>query len=275
MWQINYIITITLKQNPAINCQVGQNTPVTCICVDRSLGVKEEFVLQQRFWGENPICYVIFTFILYFSILSPVLVCYMSVARLRVVVQPVASKFKEKSFVLKHICVSYICTSCSAVTLTLLMWGFGVAVPFKLCSPFVDPTNNVLVIKISTAFLSLLQPSVLVSLIAIHICLVSELQKSGQKVQKSKSQSIASIVVQVIVLTFGSTFCWIPSNTIFSAAMFLRKYPLELVFWATVVISTVNPILYPLVFLVTSLKKHFAWSQDSTVAIHLTDLSGS
>ncbi len=39
MWQMNYIITITLKQNPAINCRVGRNTRVTHISVDRGLGV--------------------------------------------------------------------------------------------------------------------------------------------------------------------------------------------------------------------------------------------
>ena len=99
------------------------------------------FVLKEISWLSSIPCFIIFGTSLYFNILSPLLLSYMSFSRLMVVMSPLDSKFKESKFNL-HCVFSLFCWTLVLTTgITITVWTLYNNVPFSLCSPFVDPSN--------------------------------------------------------------------------------------------------------------------------------------
>ena len=111
--------------------------------------------------------------------------------------------------------------------------------------------------KFLTWLVSLIQLIVAMFIIIVHVLLIKGLEKSQQQIEgiTSKKQSIWKIAVQILLITPSNVICWVPSGIIFLTSTFLDKYPIEIIFWTKVSVTTLNSLINPIIFAWSTVKK--------------------
>ena len=219
----------------------------------------DDFALFEISWRSGPGCFFNFGVSVLFTFLYPILLCFLSYARLQVVENPVKTHFKREAFVLK--CLFGIVGGFAVISvgITVVAWMLtkDKGLPLFLCSPFVDPTNHFKIIEILTWSASVTTTACSVFILIIYVKLITELKASQQKVAGAKSETTPnrSLVVQVVIVTSSNLFCWVPTSVIYLTASFLERYPTSLLIWTSVAITPINSIINPLVFTSTTLRK--------------------
>ncbi len=110
----------------------------------------EIFAVYESEWKSGFLCFLACTVLLNFNLLSPVLHCFMSVERLMVVLHPMDTIFKKAKFILRCICLLSTMTFILSLSTNLTLRLYSLHVPFKLCSPFIDLTDSVVLFKVTT-----------------------------------------------------------------------------------------------------------------------------
>ena len=131
------------------------------------------------------------------------------------------------------------------ISLTVMVHRKG-RIPSNLCSPFIDPTDSLIEIKISTWLVKVFQWISLSFIIFMNIVLINHLKLSlavGIIASKIKS---GTITIQSILVTASNLICWLPSSIIYVTSLIVSKYSTELLIWTTVVITPINSIINPL-----------------------------
>ena len=103
---------------------------------------EDNFVIQESLWKSSFACFFLFSINLNFNILSPLLSIFISFSRLMVVIYPLNSNFKKRKFVLKCCILMYSFTATLVTSYIITFRHVYSSVPFRLCSPFIDPTNS-------------------------------------------------------------------------------------------------------------------------------------
>ncbi len=213
-------------------------------------------IIFEAKWRSSKTCFFLFELTLMYHIVSPALLCYLSVLRLMVVLHPLESKFKENSFVLKPMilimAIGFFISIC--VTTTTALWTE--IIPFSLCSPFFDPTHSYIILHINTWFVASLQLLSICFICCAYGKLILEVMESQEAVMKStsKQKSHTQLKLQLFFVIGFDMLTWIPSSTIHILSHFIGKFPTEIVLWTAVAISPVNSIVNPIVFVATTLK---------------------
>ena len=102
---------------------------------------RSTFALREDKWRSHPMCFLFCFLTLNLSLFSPCILSFMSICRLHVVTHPIISKLKQLKVVQKYIfCIFCVTTVLSSNLSYLTHYLYG-AVPFRLCSPFVDQTK--------------------------------------------------------------------------------------------------------------------------------------
>ena len=117
---------------------------------------QESITSYEIIWKRSFPCYLIFFIYLVFSINSPLLLLFISTARLRVVTAALKSKFKSRRFIVQCMVA---CTLCGILLSSSLVIGYTCVheqVPTTLCLPFIDPTDTFRFIKFITLITSIL-----------------------------------------------------------------------------------------------------------------------
>ncbi len=135
-------------------------------------------------------CFLNFGLCILYTFLYPALLCFLSFARLQVVAEPFSTDFKKMGFVLKCLFGISGAAVFISISLTLLAWIMtkDEGLPFFLCSPFIDPTNSLIMIDILTWFMSFGTTTASVLIFIIYMKLTTELRASQQKVARAKSE---------------------------------------------------------------------------------------
>ena len=226
------------------------------------LSYHENFVFYFDKWRSSTFCYIILQMFLNFNIISPVILCLLSVSRLMIVEHPVNTGFKESAFVGKRIAV--LATMCFVMSCLFCFFTWAIdakilhnELPMTLCSPFLDPGNKMIMVKITTWTVSLLQCVSIIGIITIYVKLVLSLQKSQENLKNATSatHSYVTTIVQFVVITGSNIICWIPSCAIFLFSTFSTNYPMDMLIWTTIAVNPVNSLINPAVFIVTSMRK--------------------
>lgn len=214
------------------------------------------FMFKQIELRSSPLCFTIFFTFLNYNILSPLLLILLSVTRLMVVKHPMTTRFKQTSFIQKLL--TYICVSSYLTTLVSVgtTWYFYGKVPHSLCSPFVDPSKSFVSVKITTIAVNVLQLLSPLSIICCYIKLLLEYEKSQKTFSQTsaKRTPVTSLLPQIVTFIVSNTLCLFPSGIIYFLGMTMDKYPLDMVVWTVVGVSSVNAIVYPVVFTINTVK---------------------
>ncbi len=228
----------------------------------KDLVLKGQFVFQEEAWKGSSLCYITFCIFFMFNLLSPVAASWLSISRYMVVKHPLDTKFKETNFVLRCIgCLLFSCifVSCIATVLTWILnfYVFNAIISSSLCSPFIDPFKHHVISSILTWILVLVQLFSMLLIIVFYTKLVLSLRKSQEKLQTamSKAHSNTALLVQLTLVTSSTFVCWIPCATVYLVSMFMREYPIMMIFWVTVTINPINSIVNPILFIVFAMRK--------------------
>ncbi len=240
------------------------------------------YVLNEHKWQSSFLCFLMYNIILLFCILSPTFLLILALCRYQVVKWPLEAKFKQKDFTSKLLsCVLFVMLVFSA-TGTVLVGQLVDQVSSSLCLPFLEITATSLCFKIATIFVAVFQSSMFGAIVSLYICLVQalDLQAKGRpRAATSNSENreyhTKSIIAQVVLLCVSNLVCWLPSNFVFLSVMNLKQFPIELVFWNTLLILPLNSMVNPCIFIYLMLRKpsktqegKAAMAYRKTVGIH-------
>ena len=211
------------------------------------------YAVNDVAWRSGPICFSAFGSFLSFTISSQILHVLMSTSRLMVVVSPIKTKFKSPNFIVK--CVFHIYTSVLLFTccFTFIIKYTEAILPFKLCFPFIDPTNSVNILHNITYLICISQLVCLLIICIQNTVLFKVFQHSEQTTNKSFSDMALK---RTLVMGTGSVvFCFFPTSILYIAFLMLPKYPINLISWTVVVIVPITALVYPSFFIAMNLKK--------------------
>ena len=154
--------------------------------VDFSL--KGTFSVTEHLWRSSFICLSFFTVILLFTILTQILLLFLSASRLMIVIYPVDTKFKQVKFVTKILASACLISLFVSIFISSFYKSKEKYIPTTLCLPFIDPTAKVLMIKIITWFIVITQLVSSLSMLIMHVLLVANLKKADKYVRRSNSR---------------------------------------------------------------------------------------
>ena len=214
----------------------------------------ETFPLIEHIWRSSTFCFMAFFTFLLFSFLTQMLSIFLALSRLMITLKPLSTHFKYNSIVTKWIISMFVSCFILSLIATMHVKLTSGIIPFKLCFPFVDPTNSIISIKFLTWVTVITQTITLLALIILHLWLILHIN-SKKNLEKSKTKMNTSLAIQLIVMTVFNLLCWVSLNCIYVSVMHLKKYPVDLIIWSTIVILPLNAIFHPLLFFTVSLKK--------------------
>ncbi len=228
-------------------------------------------------WRSGIVCFVLFGMSLWYSVLSQSVLIFLSLSRLMVILEPIDSMFKRPSFVGKCIAGLSIFPPMVPVSFTLSIKLTSHKIPVTLCSPFVDPTSQEIVVRILVWLIFSTQLLSLTLIVVMHICLVHKNNQSQQALQQMSSKKTGSevaIVIQLFIISGSNLVCWMPLNITFVAITFLTHYPLEMTTWATVCFLPINAIVNPIVFAAVAIRKKIKEKKrKKALAKHTADVN--
>ena len=230
---------------------------------------QSDFVFRNVQWRSGAACFTVFGLSLNFALMSPLIICFLSLSRLMIVMNPIKTTFKETGIVVKEISCLLVFCSLLTVTVTTVTWITVKVIPISLCSPFVDPTHSVLIVQILACLVISVEMLAVNFILFVHQKLVLQLQKSQNMLHYSvaKARSKKSLEMQLLILTVSAILCWIPTCITYLVCMVMDQYPTNLVPWVMVAVTPVNSVVYPAVFVVNAarsvLKKKLRTDQQT------------
>ena len=174
-----------------------------------------------------------------------------------VVLHPIDSKFKRKHCVIR--CSLFgLCLSTTVVAGTsAFIWTFYSKLPFNLCYSFVDPNDELIVIKIVTFSIASAHFTGEIFVVISNILLVKEMKKSQERLKGATPVRLLSwtFYLQMLIFVLCCLITWIPSSIVFVVLMLLQKYPIEIIAWIISAVTPINAIVVPFLFLYQDLRK--------------------
>ena len=211
---------------------------------------EDNFVIQESLFKSSFACFFLLSINLNFNILSPLLSGLMSFSKFMVVIFPFDSNFKNQKLVLNCCILMYgfVATLVMAFTVTFRHLYSGV--PFRLCSPFINPIHSNVMLTIATCVVVILQFSVYFFEILFNSKIILELKNSVHQ-----KQNITSLVKQISILTVSKTLCWIPSGVFFLICLFTDEFSIIMVTWVVVTVTGIHSVTNSFIFIETSARK--------------------
>ncbi len=147
------------------------------------------FIIKEVQWRSSILCHMSFATVIFFSLMSPLLLCFLSLSRVMVVIHPLDTNFKDTKFVLKYL--TLFCAGCLflACGLTIIQWALNSFIPNNLCSPFIDPTDSVIIVEVLTWVVVTVQTASSLLILITYVVLVISLQKSQKVFSKRHPES--------------------------------------------------------------------------------------
>ena len=213
------------------------------------------FAVKQKEWRSGFTCFAAFGTQLWFTLLSQIVLLFLSLSRLIVVINPLTSKLKRTKL------ITQISTSIFIVTFSFVGFISKInkmpQIHNNLCLPFVDPTMSSLMVKViawSTGGTQIVT-SVLLSL--IHILIIKNVKDSQKNIgqYKSKQNSTTSLAIQLFILTITNILGWLTSSAVYISTMFQSTYSNDLIMFTAGLALPFGTIMNPVIFITVSLRQ--------------------
>ena len=200
-----------------------------CIIWITDFYFRGKFISHERYWRSSFLCFTAFGISLWFSVIAPVVLLFLSLSRLMIVVNPLSIRFKTTKSIFKFLSVIILVSMSASIVLTLLMKFTQERLPLNLCLPFVDPTNSILLTKVIAWCVAMIQVIISVLILALHSLLVQNLRQYQMEMgqDKNKEHSDKTIIIQLALITVSNIICWLPTNVIYLTSLFLPRYPTD------------------------------------------------
>ena len=121
---------------------------------------EDNFVIQESLFKSSFTCFFLLSINLNFNNLSPLVSGLMSFSKFMVEIFPFDSNFKSRKFVLNCCILMYGFVATLVLAFTATFRHLYFSVPFRLCSPFINPIHSNVMLTIATCAVVILQFSV-------------------------------------------------------------------------------------------------------------------
>ncbi len=218
---------------------------------------QDVFFVAERQWQSSYSCFSAFGLIIWFTLSTQFFLVVLSFSRLLVIICPLKTRFKQISLWIQSLSMFSIISFLISLASSIGVKFVKTKLPTSLCLPFVDPENSFVFIEIMIWISVIGQTLTSLVLIVLHVALVHNISQSLKQMRKVKSHedSMVMLVLQLVTITLSNMLCWFPANGVFLAAMFLSRYPMDLLIWSTVGSMPLNSVINPLIFSVLCIKK--------------------
>ena len=214
-----------------------------------------ESVFLQGKWRSHLFCFLAFGTILWYTILSQVLLVFMSLGRLLVVLYPLSSKFRKSHFTLKCILAAYCSSFGISLLVTILFETLYIFVPIDFCMPFINPAKSIVLCDILTWTVVITQTISSVAISTMYTLLYKTYKRS-EIITVSSNQNKAKIIfIQIFLVSTSNILCWFPSNVIYIVAATKVTYPIDLIIWTILTVLPINSLVNPLVLIIKFARK--------------------
>ncbi len=226
-----------------------------------------QYFANSIVWCSSPYCFTAFALVLAFHLLSPSVHFLLAFARRQLAAHPFESQFKQTPYVCKCLVSTFLATLSLSVPFTICLFLTSGVVPNNLCLPYISHSHTGAEIVVLTALTAFIQSFAAFSILAAHVSLVKEKQRSNAAFRKPKqSSSDRTFLVNLTVLTSLYFLSWLPANIVYIVAHFLPQYPTDMVRWPVVVVTSVNSLVTPWIFTGTMIKSSLKEKKKSTKA---------
>ncbi len=221
-----------------------------------SIVFQGEFSTYEHIWRSSILCIACGALVVVFKLCSMLFLFLLSLIKLKVVISPMTTKFKQETYVSKFLFVFAVLSVFFGFIHTTVQILTAKAQPTSLGLPFLDPSKMSLLVTTTTWFSALSEIIAALVCAVLHIVLVHELQTFDKNLEGniSKQKLSVGLVVQLILITSSNIVCWLPSNIFFITAMFLEQYPTKLSVWMTSCVLPFNSFFNLLVFVIFCLR---------------------
>ena len=220
---------------------------IVIICKDYQYSLN--YVIYDEEWRASYMCFALGILFMFTLLHSMFLLIIISISRLVAVTIPFNSHFKRLKITRRYLVTGLIFSilMCIIITCFYLVIEKKTSLPSSNCL-FLGARLNSYTITTVTVTLCIMQIMVWISTVIMYIIIVKWHTKEIQKmtVQTAKSQQLKR---QALLAIFTHTICWIPSSAILIASIAMKTYPLTLLTWYAAVISPINSIINPIMFL--------------------------
>ncbi len=220
---------------------------------------KDNFAQKQELWQSSATCLLVFG--LFLSTISVILISsnFMALSRLMVVKYPLESKFKDSNFVKRAAPLCFLGSISVSGMLSGVQWCLNIGMLSILCSPFFNPTKNNIFLKFLTWFLSVAHIGSIVAFCFCSCFLLLTLKRSQEQVRNMSAKKVAiqNVWIQLSILSISSFFCWGATGLILMASVVHSNFPMLVMFWTTVAVLPINPMMNPSVFILLFITKWF------------------
>ena len=191
---------------------------------------KVSIISYEKIWKRSFPCYMIFFTSLLFTIELPLLLSFISLARLRAVTKPLEHNFQRHPLMAQII---PICTFTGLLMSILLTTGHATIhdkIPTTLCFPFIDPSHSQWFIKLITFITGTIQLSSSLFIMSVYLLFITILNNSSKylKCNISKKISRVGMIIQLFIVTSSNIICWIPANITYLMSLYMSKYSTNL-----------------------------------------------
>ena len=221
---------------------------------------KDNIVLVQNQWKSNIICFICSGTSIFYGFASPLLYNLLSYTRYEVVKNPINSNFKRSDFIAKITLVGYIISLFFACWMIIMFWWKKGTMPTIFCSPFFDPSGTFSLAENLAWFTIIFHFIAFWCNLIIHFKLLAEVMiyKNDTFSSKSRKQSKRSLFIQILCISCSHLLCWILDMVVLLISNLQRIYPMEIILYKLVLITPLNSILIPLIFITKEMKKNLA-----------------
>ncbi len=239
---------------------------VTCSVVDilfgayfaQLLGInthyKELFTLSFYTWINSGLCVFLCFLVFFYCLLSPQILSLTALARLRVVINPLTSRFKCNAFVVK-ILIGVVLATTALCAFPVVSTTLSHRLRNPLCFPYI--VSSIMWPNIATsAFIAVVHTGALIWIITSYILLIAELSQPNEMESTKKNKLTSSMLIQIIVLIVANLLSWIPLGIICLSSHFITSSPHEIQTWAVTLCLPVNCIMNPAAFGFNSIKRY-------------------
>ena len=232
---------------------------------------KNIFMVKEKLWRSDKFCFTAFGIILCYTLTNQLLILVMSSSRLMIVIHPLQTKFKNKSFIRRITICILLFSSLFSIFMTCFVKLLHGTLSTPICFPFIDPSHSLHVLQGLTWFAVISHSITLTAIFYLNILLVQNIKiscENSENILKSKF-TYGSLIRQLFLLNMSILLCWIPAD-IMCISLFYVTLPEGFILLTPVTFGPINPLVFPGLFILIRIRSMFPLN-ERTSPIYLSE----
>ncbi len=208
-----------------------------------------DYLAYGHQWKASFVCHALSIISIIVNYLSIFTINLLTLARFRVVRNPLGTKFKASNFLTKISSSASIIISLIALTIGLSYFFTtdNHQLPTGICL-LIGCHEKALFTYILTCSIILGQVASCIAIPIMYHLIIQGIDKSKFNIGKNVNTGDGQKIKKSIFVAYLHLFCWIPSILLLCMTLLWKNYPYALLVWVTMVIMPLSTIFDPFVF---------------------------